>query len=318
MTTWTLFGKTPREGDFVRHALREPIAVECFRWVADAVAQQPSWVRAVPPQGVRFVYAGTGASVGRALVGTMIASRDRVGREFPLVAVRSVRDAEIARGLPGIAIAWSAALGDARRALERVPSEGVTTAASLLEVVAAPTPADLRAAYARAAHALQLAPLDEFQERVLGGAGRGGALDAAAHYAYHTVRVAAAQLGRGTAPALACPVALASDATAWLELVLRLAPSRDRALTFAWTTGPAARLVICLGDPPPSALHAVVGDAAESSRVWPLTTTSETAIAKAIAAIAPSMPPARASIAALIDALAKSASAGYGAPRSRP
>jgi type VI secretion system protein ImpM len=300
---WTMFGKTPREGDFVRHDLRDPIAMECFRWVADAVAQQPAWVRAVPAQGVRFVFRSATAQE-RVLVGVMVRSQDRVGREFPLVALHEVSALEVGRAFPAVPLAWCGALGDARRVMtERASLEPIASVASALSGIAPPRASDLRDAYARASRALQLAAAEEFHDRVFGDA------DAAPHYAYHTVRVAAAQVGRAQGPALVCPVTVASDATAWLELLRRLVPALDRPLGCLWTSGVDARLVVCLSDMPTTALHAVVGCAAESSRIWPLSTSSDAARAKARAVIAPLLPSASAPLVAPIDALAQWSSA---------
>ncbi|AKF08822.1 type VI secretion system-associated protein TagF [Sandaracinus amylolyticus] len=295
--SWTVFGKTPREGDFVRHELRDPVAMECFRWVGDSVARLPNWVRAIPQQGLRFVFSGSAND--RALVGTMIRSQDRVGREFPLVALRVVPASDLSRVFPAVPLAWSNVLGSARRALELGATQPLVEVVRSLADIAIPSGADTRDAYARAAQALQLAATNDFHDRVFGEGD-------APHYAYHTVRVAAAQVGRAQGPALVCPVTVATDAMAWLELARRLLPTLDRPLSCLWTTGADARLVVCLGDPPSSALHAVTGCAVDSARIWPLSTTSQAARAKARTVIEPLLPPPSAPLVAVIDALTQS------------
>lgn len=300
---WTVFGKISREGDFVRHELRDPIAMECFRWIADSVSQQPGWVRAIPPQGVRFVFASPTAR-DRVLVGTLVHSRDRVGREFPLVALHASSGSEVARAFPAIPLAWSASLGAVRRALlELGPRESIASIAAALAEIAPPSSTELRDAHGRASQALQLAASDDFHDRVF--AGDAATCASAPHYAYHTVRVAAAQAFRAQGPAIVCPVAVASDVVAWLELLRRLVPAIDRPLGSVWTVGVDARLVACLADMPTAALHAVVGCASESARLWPLSTPSDAARAKARALIEPLLPPATAPLASVIDALAQ-------------
>ncbi len=282
----------------MRHELRDPIAMECFRWVADSVSQQPSWVRAIPSHGVRFVFASPSAA-DRVLIGVLVRSADRVGREFPLVALRAASATDVGRSFPAIPLAWGAALGSVRRTLvERTVHDSITAIAGALAEIAAPGAAELRDAHTRALHALQLAPAGDFHERVFGDG------DAAPHYAYHTARVAAAQVGRAQGPALLCPVTLASDTTAWLELLRRLVPAIDRPLGCVWTSGAEARLVVCLSDVPTAALHAVVGCPTESARIWPLSTASVAARAKARALIEPLLPvTASAPLVAMIDAL---------------
>lgn len=294
--SWTIFGKTPREGDFVRHDLRHPIAMECFRWVTDSVARMPQWVRSIPATGVRFVFSGATPS-SEVVIGTMIRSRDRVGREFPLVALHPARASELTRAFPAAPLAWSVALGAARRALELAATEPLTEVARMLSRVAPPTAQETSDAYARSTQALQLAATTDFHDRVFGEGG------AAPFYAYHTVRVAAQQARRAQGPALVCPVTVATDLTAWLELVRRLSTSLDRPLACLWTSGADARLVICLADPPIAALHAVVGCPVDSARVWPLSTTSEAARAKARTVIEPLLPPPSAPLGAFIEAL---------------
>lgn len=294
---WTVFGKIPCEGDFVRHELRDAIAMECFRWVADAVAQQPSWVRAVPAHGVRFVFASPTA-LDRVLIGVLVRSADRVGREFPLVALHAVAASDVGRSFPSIPLAWGPALSSVRRTLvPPAPHESIVAIARAVAGIEPPRAPELRDAHARALQALQLAPAEDFHDRVFGDG------DAAPHYAYHTARVAAAQVGRAQGPALLCPVTLASDATAWLELLRRLVPALDRPLGCVWTSGADARLVVCLSDVPPAALHAVVGCATESARIWPLSTSSVAARAKARAVIEPLLPTSSAPLVAMIEAL---------------
>lgn len=81
-----LFGKLPAHGDFVRRGLPGTVVAGLDDWLQTEFgrAAQPSMaIAAMPP--VRF--ASTTLLDGYQAVGVMVASTDRVGRDFPLVAV---------------------------------------------------------------------------------------------------------------------------------------------------------------------------------------------------------------------------------------
>ena len=289
--TWTILGKVPHEGDFVRLGGRTPLDVECFEWIAAAVASHPAWVRAIHAGGTRFVFAG--ARGDRALIGVMIRSCDRVGREFPLAAVHPIaRPAE--RSSVALPVAWTGPLLSARRALDQAASRTLEEIVSLVDAVPVPTESEVQAALVRCTHALEHTAIHELHERLFEDAD-------AAHYAYHAMRAAARAEGP-RAPAVLAPLGVAGDLVAWLELARRLAPAHGRPTACVWNLGRAA---IAHGELPPAVLPAMHGHDLGSSSVWPLSTDSPTARERARAEIAPLMPPSGASVLTMIDALGR-------------
>lgn len=289
--TWTILGKVPHEGDFVRLGARTPLDVECFEWIAGAVAPRPAWVRAMHAGGTRFVFPG--AHGDRALIGVMIRSCDRVGRDFPLAAVHPIaRPTD--RSSVALPVAWTGPLLSARRALDQAASRTLDELVSLMRGAPVPTDSEVQAALVRCTHALQCTSIGELHERLFDDAD-------GAHYAYHAMRAAARAEGPH-APAVLAPLGVAGDLVAWLELARRLAPGLGRPTACVWNVDRAA---IAHGELPPAVLPTMHGHDLGSASVWPLSTASATARERARAEIAPLMPPPGAPVLALIDALAR-------------
>jgi type VI secretion system ImpM family protein len=293
-----MFGKSPCEGDFVRHDLRDPIAIDCFRWIADSVSRHPIWPRKIPTEGLRFLY-GSASDSERVLIGTMIRSRDRVGRDFPLVGAIQFPSRDIGRVFPALPLAWSTVLDKVGIALNHFASlETSTSIASCLSEIAPLSIRDCQDMYGRAVAELEERVTSEFHARVFPGA------PSASYYAYHTVRIAAVQFDRPSAPTLLCPITNGLDAMAWLELLRRLLPREPRPLGMLWTSGENARLAVSLSDMPMTALPMIVGGMMESSRIWPLSTSNDAASTRARSLIEPLMPAPNSTLMTTIGALA--------------
>lgn len=88
-----LFGKLPSEADFVRHAMAGEAALEFERWVErgiiDVHARHAEGWHAPFDAAAPFAFA-TRALHGQVLLGVLAASRDAVGRRYPLVVLESV------------------------------------------------------------------------------------------------------------------------------------------------------------------------------------------------------------------------------------
>jgi type VI secretion system protein ImpM len=278
---WSMFGKVPAEGDFVRSRAGDPLVMACFRWVSDAVAQRPEWPRTLPSTGARFLFVHASLPE-RFAVGAMVRSEDRVGRAFPLVALETFDTRSVgASEWVAIPLAWHGRLGDLVEVLNEL-REGTASCADFERLVGTgEAPSSLNLAKIRRTALGQLESLTaaEFHARIFQGD--------SPHYAYHTVRVASAIAEGG--PALVCPTVLLSDSCAWLDLISGLR-RRAEPPGLVWTTGPGSKLVVCLGEMPIAALEIAAGLASGSPRVWPLNTTHEGALQVARASIAPLLP----------------------------
>jgi type VI secretion system ImpM family protein len=296
-----LFGKTPHEPDFVRVDLRTTLALECHRWMAEAVGLLGSeGVASLPARGVPFAFS-IASTPERVLIGVMVPSRDRVGRGFPLAAITELASAQLASVWPALPLAWLETLASVRRVLVGAHERPVAAIARDVAAIPLPTESAIDDARRRARCALESAASRDFHQRVLGD--RGDDL----HYAYHTVRVGAPLGGAPTGPTLLCPVGSPLDVVTWLELVRRLGPppSRLPVQLPGWFLAPTSRPVLatCLGDPPPSLLSLLAGRTNGSSRIWPLSTASAPARDKAREVIGPLLPPPSAPLSAVLDAI---------------
>lgn len=302
---WTIFGKLPCEGDFVRHALVDATTVECFRWIADSVSHDPLWPRRVPIDGLRFLYASV-TTPAKVLIGAMIGSRDRVGRDFPLVAVRPLEVREVMPMVSSVPLAWSAALEGVAAALRELALRDTShSIASCLESVSPPAYRESRELHARATAELGGHSTSDFLKRVFrSDDDLGPEAVSVYHYACHTIRVAVGQVERPSAPALLCPVTSGIDAVTWMEIVRGLLGQGAPPLSMLWTSDREARLIVALSDMPVAALPMIVGSSTEAPRIWPLSTQSGAARARARTLIEPLIPSFELSLTKTIEALA--------------
>ena len=82
-----LFGKLPAHGDFVRRGLPGPVVDALDDWLQAELGRAddlPAVLDALAP--MRF--ATSAVAAGEVAVGTLVASADKVGRVYPLIAVR--------------------------------------------------------------------------------------------------------------------------------------------------------------------------------------------------------------------------------------
>lgn len=279
-----LFGKLPAQGDFLRLDATGPTAELLVSWLHEAIEPVHRAGLALPAAPVRFLLVAPG---GEAAVGTMIASRDKVGRAFPLCLFAGVPAASVVRQFPAVPAAaaefCAAAEALLGRAAELAPAALAEAARAL------PRPRDAREVEAAVSAAAAERPLAEVLARAF------PAPDGAAAYGISTLGAALKQV-RGGPPAKAT---LAVEATAgddaerwlWLELVRRgLGWSAPPGLF--WTGG---RLVVSLGPPPATVLAQLCDPSHPPSKIWPLRTDRAEAIAAARRGLAPEVQHALAS-----------------------
>lgn len=272
-----IFGKLPALGDFLRLDATGPTAELLVGWLHEAIEPVHRAALALPAAPVRFLLAAPGA--GEAAVGTMIASRDRVGRAFPLCLFAGVSAATAARHFPALPAAAADFCAAAEALLLRA---GELAAPALAEAARAlPRPRDARALEA----ALSGAAAERTFADLLAGAFPGP--EGAAAYALSTLAAALKQV-RGGPPAkatLAVEAAARDDAERWLwlELVRR---------GLGWAAPPGLfwsgeRLLVALGPPPATLLAQLCDPGRPPAKIWPLRTDRAEAIAAARRGLAP-------------------------------
>jgi len=266
-----IFGKIPAQGDFLRVNAGEALALA--RWLEEGSEAAYRAGARLGPEPVRFLH----REGGRAMLGVLAGSADKVGRAFPLAVFAPLEPAALEQAplLPvaarGLFAAAEALLADAARL---APAD----LAARLRALPPVSGDDLAAAGAWATGALRegAAPL----LARLGGAGM-------PLYAAHAFR-SACRPARGKEPeraaaVLDCPAGSDAEVHAWLELARR---------SLAWAPGflwAAPRLLVSVGAPPPAALAALAAPSRDNPRIWPLSTTAASAVEAARKALGPAL-----------------------------
>ncbi|HKU42435.1 MAG TPA: type VI secretion system-associated protein TagF [Polyangiales bacterium] len=269
-------GKLPAQADFVRQHVSDRIGGEFDKWLVKSTQAMLSARAALPPGGVRFVFSA--AQCDSVAIGVLVASRDHVGREFPLAVYTTLPAALAARHALGLPLAYLQFLD----AAEEVVASAVDGSAAELRARAAallPPPQEIVVAAAQQCwEVMGQTQAGEMLGRVFAQVLPGGSL-----YALHTFMVAAegARAAAGSAPTvLDCPITTDVDLAAWIDLGRRGVASSALCPTFAWVqVNP--RLLLVLGHAPEQLLHFVADPKHKSSRLWPLTTERMEAIERA-------------------------------------
>lgn len=270
-------GKLPAQADFVRHHVSDRIGGEFDRWLVKSTQNLLSAKAELPKAAVRIVFSAPQCDT--VAIGLLLASRDHVGREFPLAIYTTLPAALAGRHALGLPLAYLQFLDDA----EAIAAEAATL-----------TVADLRAKTAALVPPSQeiVAVASQQCRGVLGQTAAATMLErvfpqnqpGAYFYGLQTV-VVAAEGARGAAPSSAptvldCPITTDVDLAAWIELGRRGAPAAAVCPTFAWVQV-YPRLLMLLGHASEQLLHFVADPKHRSSRLWPLTTERTEAIDRA-------------------------------------
>lgn len=272
----SLFGKLPTQPDFYRHGHVGPAAREAERWLLEAYEALRGADLDLPDTAVHLVLASPGWSEVVAIVA--VASRDSVGRSFPLALFAPIDVGLVAgRGwlLPVVCERFfDAAQAALLRAARSGDGERLVADLERLPPVDAPL---FRVAETIVARLLAGHSALEFEARTFRAPG-------GRFYAYRTLGVAC-EKARAGAPdqpgtVLGCPIALYVDLVVWSAMVARCLGSPSP-LPMLWTSDPTPFLLVSLGSPPVQSLRFLVDSTTDSVRYWPLTTSHEGAIASA-------------------------------------
>ncbi len=111
------YGKLPRTGDFIQRRLSEPVVASWANWFQQGLTHWHHHSGASSEEFLRapvwnFVLPAT-TGVQRVQMGCLLPSRDRVGRAWPLLALRSFAPADWHPAQLAISGDWFQSLGDA-------------------------------------------------------------------------------------------------------------------------------------------------------------------------------------------------------------
>jgi type VI secretion system protein ImpM len=269
----SLLGKLPAQADFVRVNAGSPLVGAFDRWLHEAVEAVRGTGGPILRGPAQVLFRAPG--VPSVLLGTLVPSQDRVGREFPLALVASVPAAEVARHLSIVPAAYAPFYAAAEDLLQEAAHLPVPEVARRLADL--PLADDAATAEQTLRVVLRRAQAGEWIARVFpsGPAGQH-------FYGFGTVLRACEPLRQRESEALGvtldCPVRAATDRLVWLELARRLLDWSAAPPTLLWADVPEPRLLVSLGPAPTSMLRYLARREPEATRLWPLTTERPDAI----------------------------------------
>lgn len=265
-----VFGKIPSFGDFVARGTGSPTGRAFERWLQQANDRLAELGRG-PGGPVGFLFRDEGGE--SLLVGTLVASVDRVGRRFPLALFCEVGGPFTEIWTPAIAVALGSVLEQLGGVAHRARRGSVADLLAALDRIAIPSASDLVAACAEQRRRLAAASLSEVLSRLFEDPGD-------RCYAMDVLRRASE--GARQSRALRRPLVLDVPGHSDIELMFWLA-ALDLALEGAigvpsllWDVE-AGRVLVVLGTPEAGALHCLWDAGARYQRLWPTRTASDDA-----------------------------------------
>ena len=262
-----VYGKHPSHEEFVRLAASSGASAPFEQWLHDNVVDLHVHESDLSEPVIRFMLELS----GRRLVGALTASRDKVGRAFPL-AVSCELDAAMqsipCSCLPLLLQDW---LEAAHSVLEEVRCGAIAPLATFVETEPSFHLADTPRALSRVREGRGESAL-QFARRLLGDQPN------VEHYLLRTLALAGAWAegsGQGQVPALWCPLREREDLGVWLEAVRPLLSGTRRFTSCVWADRAA---LVFLGPASGQALRSIDARYATAEGVWPVWTDSREAL----------------------------------------
>lgn len=266
MTGVGLFGKVPTHGDFLARGTGSRTGRSFERWAQMANDRIAEAGKPLPRGPIGFVYRDDAND--SLLVGTLVASRDSVGRSFPLASFCELDSATpglLFPAVPGALAPTVEQLAELCRTAHRHPPAELLAA---LEAIALPDPAELAGHMRAQMQRLADVPLSAVLERIHG--------DGDDRFYATEVLIRACGSTRQYC-SIKNPVVLDAQVGSDIELLFWLA-CIDAALLGAigspaafWDVS-ARRLLVVLGSPESNTLHYLSGRGVQSQRLWPTAT----------------------------------------------
>ena len=269
MSAIACFGKLPQAADFVRRGVASAPMRAFEDWFHDAYTE----LRATGERGLRFrspLVIPDRESTRAYYAAVASPSRDRIGREFPLVVATSIDADRLPQTHAALALGcqrfWQAA-GEAVEAHQGDDPEALFDAVQSIEP---PQGVELSDAEERWGGLLENLGARQMEADIF-------PVPDDRFYAYHALRLAIQ--GGSDHRVLLCPAAGHPAYRAfWMEALDRATESKTR-LAMVWLEGPTAPkdVAISLGAAPTSILKFALGHDSHARSLWPLTTTHASA-----------------------------------------
>lgn len=281
------FGKLPAAGDFVSYNAGSGVARHYQDWVQVEVDHLAQVGKVLGDDPIRFVFRDPGAT--GACVGTLRASRDRVGRKFPLTIFTEVDLVTAAQSYASIPAGYAQFLDESARILEeQLEHLDAQSLAASVDRLPLPSYESLTESHRWTHEALQATTGQTILEALF------GPLEQGVQYHGLNMFVTACQQARAPEPSTAsiileCPASDDVQLAFWLRLAEGLLQWRQAPPAFFWTDvrSPDSRLLLCLGAPATGVLQYLADPDAVADRLWPMRTTSQSAVDAGRAALGP-------------------------------
>lgn len=268
-----VFGKVPAAGDFVALNAAGPAARALDGWLRDSIDNLVGRKKPLPQQPARFLFRdvqGTGACIG-----TMVPSRDAVGRKFP-IAIFAYLDMPVAtHRFSSLPAAYAPFLDGAAKILAAsatLDGKALYGHASMLPL---PGPEELEEARVWEVESLQATGGRTLLEALFGPVAGG-----VQYHAFHLFRIACRQVCGGdpgrASIILECPASDDVQLVFWLRAAYRLLGWKRAPPSFVWSASDSrdSRLLLALGSPDVSVLHFLADPNVAAERLWPMRTTN--------------------------------------------
>ena len=269
MSSIAFFGKMPQAADFVRRGVSTPAMRDFENWFHSAYNE----LRGAGAPGLMHqchLILPIRNEANGVIVALAVPSRDRIGREFPVVVAAFVPREQLPRGSAPLVLAFKR-FWDAARALVDSHQDGDPEALwQAIQSLSPPSAAELSEAETRCAELLQNLGARQMEQDCF-------STPDDRFYAYHTLRLAVRDVSDSRV--LMCPAAGHPAYRAfWVETVER-GTAHKVALPIVWLEGAEAPrgTLVALGKAPSAMLRYVTGHGHQSNSLWPLTTQSASA-----------------------------------------
>lgn len=245
----SLYGKLPTVLDYVRvnHSYDAAIALDEWlqRCIQDLALANVSW----SSQRMRFLFAPP--QLEHCLVGTIVGSRDRAGRKFPLAIFTALPVAPLRGAFASVPLACDSFLSSVEALLDDTKSLDRDELPAKLSALPVPNASDFETAKASVASSMSSLDAATFANSAFG---EDAQMQAPRAYAVALTAAHAARERPSDRPSvLDCPVREPRDVVAWLALLQSVLQWRVAVPSLFWSTeGDPGRLLVSLGAAQPS------------------------------------------------------------------
>lgn len=278
MSSVAFFGKMSQAADFVRWGVSDKTMRSFEDWFHDAYTE----LRGAGERGLKFrchIILPVADGDGGVVAAVATPSRDRIGREFPMVVATWLPRSELPPSQASLAIGFSRFWDAAHAASEAHRDQKPDTLWDALESVSSPSAAELADAKERCAALFQNLGARQLEQDCF-------AESDDRFYAYRTLRLAVRDAPETRV--LMCPDAGNPAYRAfWVETIERATEGKIP-LPILWLEGAASpkSVFIAYRKAPAAILKFAAGHDQRSSSLWPLTTNHQAAREKSKAAFA--------------------------------